>query len=60
MEWLCRAKALVEGGKGVTSNRSHLGSEVTHVVCHPEAATSWLAMGERFTCVLLSDFADGM
>jgi len=37
---------MVEGGKGVTSEHAHLGSEVTHVVCHPEAAASWLAMGE--------------
>ena len=35
----------VKAGKGQIVGGSYLGTGATHVVCHPQAAVKWLAMG---------------
>ena len=35
----------MQAGGGEVVGSAHLGSGATHVVCQPEAAVKWLAMG---------------
>ena len=40
-------EALKTGG-GHLASGAYLGNGATHVVCQPQAAVKWLAMGETF------------
>ena len=42
---MCRMRGAVETGGGQIVGGAYLGSGATHVVCHPQAAVKWLAMG---------------
>ena len=42
----CRMHEAVKAGGGQVVGGAYLGSGATHVVCHPQAAVKWLAMGK--------------
>ena len=42
----CRMSEAVKAGGGQIIGGCHLGTGATHVVCHPQTAVKWLAMGE--------------
>ena len=44
---MCEA---VKAGGGHVVGAAYLGSGASHVVCHPQAAVKWLAMGELPDC----------
>lgn len=49
----CRVKSVIgDGGGSISSGRPFLGSRATHVVCYPEAAAKWLAIGAP-TCPIM-------